>query len=338
MTSRWEQTAPIRYPDPDIVSLDPRFDSIALGHAAIERIACDCRFTEGPVWFGDTRQLLFSDIPNDRIMRWDEETGAVSVFRKPSHYANGNTRDRQGRLITCEMGRQRLTRTEYDGTITVLADRFDGKRLTGPNDVVVKSDGSIWFSDNGAGIRGNYLGHKGTPELPYRVYRIDGRTGELTVAIDDMARPNGLAFSPDESRLYVVDTPAEPKTTHVYDIVGWHQGGERPRVLRYARLGRRHPLRHRGQCLVRLLRRRGRGWRRGVRARRQADRPHPAAGTLCQCLLWRREAEPAVHGGEPVGLCAVCRGAGRAGRIAALARVPSPWLRASSAECGCPGP
>jgi gluconolactonase len=220
MNSRWEANAPpIRYPDPGIVSLDPRFERIALGHAAIERIATNCRFTEGPVWFGDTRQLLWSDIPNDRIMRWDEETGAVSVFRRPSHYANGNTRDRQGRLITCEMGSQRLTRTEYDGTITVLAERFEGKRLAGPNDVVVKSDGSIWFSDNGAGIRGNYLGHKGEAELPFRVYRIDGRTGALTVAIDDMARPNGLAFSPDESKLYVVDTPAEPKTTHVYDIV-----------------------------------------------------------------------------------------------------------------------
>jgi gluconolactonase len=220
MSSRWEVNAPpIRYPDPGIVSLDPRFERIALGHAAIERIATNCRFTEGPVWFGDTRQLLWSDIPNDRIMRWDEETGAVSVFRRPSHYANGNTRDRQGRLVTCEMGSQRLTRTEYDGTITVLAECFEGKRLTGPNDVVVKSDGSIWFSDNGAGIRGNYLGHKGEAELPFRVYRIDGRTGALTVAIDDMARPNGLAFSPDESKLYVVDTPAEPKTTHVYDIV-----------------------------------------------------------------------------------------------------------------------
>jgi gluconolactonase len=221
MTSRWEPGAPpIRYPDADIVSLDPRFDRIALGHAGIERIACDCRFTEGPVWFGDTRQLLFSDIPNNRIMRWDEETGTVSVFRKPSHYANGNTRDRHGRLITCEMDAQRLTRTEYDGTITVLADTFDGKRLTGPNDVVVKSDGSIWFSDNGAGIRGNYLGHRRQAELPFRVYRIDGETGKMTIAIEDMQRPNGLAFSPDEKLLYVVDTPAEPKTTHVYEIVG----------------------------------------------------------------------------------------------------------------------
>src|SRR3954465_441944 len=223
--TRWQDArgqdgaAPIRYPDPDIKVLDPRFQKYVLGNAAVERIAGGCRFTEGPVWFGDTRQLLFRDIPNDRMMRWGGENGAVSVFRRPSHYANGNTRDRQGRLITCEMDAQRLTRTEYDGTVTVLAETFDGKRLTGPNDVVVKSDGSIWFSDNGAGIRGNYLGHTGTPELPYRVYRIDGRTGATTVAVGDMARPNGLAFSPDESRLYVVDTPGEPKTTHVYDIV-----------------------------------------------------------------------------------------------------------------------
>src|SRR5579872_7065474 len=221
MTSRWESGAPpIRYPDADIASLDPRFDRIALGHAGIERIAGGCRFTEGPVWFGDTRQLLFSDIPNDRIMRWDEETGAVSVFRKPSRYANGNTRDRQGRLITCEMDAQRLTRTEYDGTITVLADSFDGKRLTGPNDVVVKSDGSIWFSDNGAGTRGNYLGHTAPQELPFRVYRIDPKTGAMSVVVDQaqQARPNGLAFSPDEKKLYVVDTPGGDKTTYVYDV------------------------------------------------------------------------------------------------------------------------
>jgi gluconolactonase len=210
---------PIRYPDPRIKILDARFTPLVLGNAAIETIASGCRFTEGPVWFGDLRCLLWSDIPNDRMMKWEEETGAVSLFRKPSHYANGNTRDRQGRLITCEMDAQRLTRTEYDGTITVLAESFDGKTLTGPNDVVVKSDGSIWFSDNGAGIRGNYLGHKATAELPYRVYRIDGRTGQITIAVGDMERPNGLCFSPDEKRLYVVDTPGGTKTTHVYDVV-----------------------------------------------------------------------------------------------------------------------
>jgi gluconolactonase len=176
VAGRWDPEV-VRYPDPNVKIFDPRFAPLVVAISGIEVIATGCRFNEGPVWFGDLRCLLWSDIPNDRMMRWDEETGAVSLFRRPSHYANGNTRDRQGRLITCEMDSQRLTRTEYNGTITVLAESFDGKRLTGPNDVVVKSDGSIWFSDNGAGIRGNYFGHKATSELPYRVYRIEPRTG-----------------------------------------------------------------------------------------------------------------------------------------------------------------
>ena len=211
---------PVRYPDPSFKVLDPRFQSLILGNAAVERIATGMRFCEGPVWFGDGRYLLWSDIPNDRIMRWDEETGAVSVFRKPSNYANGNTRDRQGRLVTCEHDTQHLTRTEYDGTITLLADSFEGKRLTGPNDVVVKSDNSIWFSDNGAGSRGNYLGHTVTQELPFRVYRLDPETKQMTIAVGDMKRPNGLAFSPDEKLLYVIDTPGPgQRTIQVYDVV-----------------------------------------------------------------------------------------------------------------------
>ncbi len=219
--AQWDGQNPIRYPDPSFKVLDPRFQSLILGNAAVERIVTGCRFNEGPVWFGDGRYLLWSDIPNDRIMRWEEETGATNVFRKPSNYANGNTRDRQGRLVTCEMDTQRLTRTEYDGTITVLADSFDGKRLTGPNDVVVKSDGSIWFSDNGAGIRGNYLGHVAPQELPFRIYRLDPATKKMTIAVGDMKRPNGLAFSPDEKLLYVVDTPGAqgPRTVQVYDVV-----------------------------------------------------------------------------------------------------------------------
>lgn len=218
--SRWDSPAPTRYPDPDIVALDPRFHRLVLGNAAIERVASGFRFTEGPVWFGDGRYLLFSDIPNDQILRWDETTGGISVFRQPSHYTNGNTRDRQGRLVSCEHDTQHLTRTEYDGTVTVLAESFEGKKLTGPNDVVVKSDGTIWFSDNGAGTRGNYLGHTEPQQHPFRVYRLDPASGRLTVAVGDMQRPNGLAFSPDESRLYVVDTPgAGDKTTWVYDIV-----------------------------------------------------------------------------------------------------------------------
>ena len=151
--SRSVAAEPIRYPDPNLKVLDPRFQPLILTNAAVERIATGCRFNEGPVWFGDGHYLLWSDIPNDRIMRWDEETGDIRVFRKPSNYANGNTRDRQGRLVTCEMDAQHVTRTEYDGAITVLAESFEGKRLTGPNDVVVKSDNSIWFSDNGAGTR-----------------------------------------------------------------------------------------------------------------------------------------------------------------------------------------
>ncbi len=218
--NRWESPAPIRYPDPDVTVLDKRFGRIVLGNAAIHRIATGFAFVEGPVWFGDGRYLLFSDIPNDQILRWDETTGGISVFRAPSHYANGNTRDRQGRLLTCEHDTQRLTRTEYDGTVVVLADRWEGSKLTAPNDVVVKSDNTIWFSDNGAGTRGNYLGHAAPQEHPFRVYRLDPATNSLTIAIEDMARPNGLCFSPDETRLYVVDTPHDrPKSTRVYDMV-----------------------------------------------------------------------------------------------------------------------
>ncbi len=217
--ARWESSAPIRYPDPDIIVLDPRFQPMVLGNAAIERIATGFRFTEGPVYYGDGRFLLFSDIPNDALLRWDEITGAIATLRHPAGNPDGNTRDRQGRLLSCELGSRTLTRTEYDGSITILSASFEGTRLTGPNDVVVKSDGSIWFSDNGAGIRGNYLGDKAEQELPFRVYRLDPESGALSSAIDDMERPNGLCFSPDESHLYVVDTPSGVKTTHVYDIV-----------------------------------------------------------------------------------------------------------------------
>jgi gluconolactonase len=217
---RYDSPSPIRYPDPDIKVIDPRFQHLVLAHASIERIATGFRFTEGPAYFGDGKYLVFTDIPNDAQMRWDEVSGAVAILRTPAGHPDGNTRDRQGRLVTCELGSRTLTRTEHDGTITVLASHFQGARLQGPNDVVVKSDGSIWFSDNGAGMRGNYMGDKAPQELPYRVYRLDPETGEMTIAVGDMKRPNGLAFSPDESRLYVVDTPDGPRTTWVYDVVG----------------------------------------------------------------------------------------------------------------------
>ncbi|HUL78868.1 MAG TPA: SMP-30/gluconolactonase/LRE family protein, partial [Vicinamibacteria bacterium] len=155
-----------RYPDPAVRIIDPSFARYRLALAKVERLGTGFRWCEGPVWFGDGRYLLWSDIPNDRMMRWEEETGAISVFRHPSHNANGNTRDRQGRLVTCEHDTRRVTRTEYDGTITVVADRYDGKPLNSPNDVVCRSDGSIWFSDPPFGILGYYEGHRATPELP----------------------------------------------------------------------------------------------------------------------------------------------------------------------------
>jgi gluconolactonase len=209
-----------RYPDPAVKNLDPRFAKYRVNLASVERLFTGTRWGEGPVWFGDGRHLLWSDIPNNRILRWEEETGAVSVFRKPSNNANGNTRDRQGRLITCEHDARRVTRTEYDGSITAVCDSFEGKPLNSPNDVVVKSDGSIWFTDPFFGILANYEGHVAQPELPTNVYRVDGQSGKVTVAIDDVVLPNGLAFSPDESRLYVVDCGVAPRTIRAYDVTG----------------------------------------------------------------------------------------------------------------------
>jgi gluconolactonase len=199
-----------RYPDPAIEVVDPSFEPFRLYSAAVERIATGFRWAEGPAWFGDGRFLLWSDLPNNRMMKWEESTGAVSVFRGPSNFANGNTRDRQGRLVTCEHGGRRVIRTEYDGSITVLADRYQGKRLNSPNDVVVKSDGSIWFTDPPFGILGNYEGHRAEPELPQNVYRIDPLSGLLEAVAEDIRGPNGLAFSPDERILYLVESRARP--------------------------------------------------------------------------------------------------------------------------------
>jgi gluconolactonase len=216
-TRQWQESQ--RYPDPRIQIVDPSFTRYRINSAKVERLASGMRWAEGPVWFGDGRFLVWSDIPNNRLMKWDEETGAVSVFRTPSNYANGSTRDRQGRLITCEHDARRVSRTEYDGAITVIADRYDGKRLNSPNDVVCRSDGSIWFTDPPFGILGNYEGHTATPELPTNVYRVDPATGRITVVAGDINRPNGLCFSPDERRLYVIEAGIAPRVIRVYDVV-----------------------------------------------------------------------------------------------------------------------
>ena len=191
---------------------DPRFSRLVIGHANLEKLTSGCRWAEGPAYFPAGRYLIWSDIPNNRMMRFDETDASVSVFRSPSNNSNGNTVDREGRLVSCEHFLRRITRTEHDGSITVLADRYEGLRLNSPNDVVVKSDGSIWFSDPTYGIDGDYEGQLARSEVgSSNVYRIDGASGKVTLVVSDRVQPNGLAFSPDETLLYVADTGA----THV---------------------------------------------------------------------------------------------------------------------------
>jgi len=211
-----EWKASERYPDPRIVALDDSFKKYHMPLTKVERLYTGSRWAEGPVWFGDHRCLIWSDIPNNRMLRWDEETGNVTVFRQGGGYANGNTRDRKGRLLTCEHGGRRVSRTGPSGRVSTLADRYQGKRLNSPNDIVCKSDGSVWFTDPTFGILGWYEGHKAEPELPMNVYR--WKAGELTVVAEGISQPNGLAFSPDEKLLYIVESRATPRKILSFDV------------------------------------------------------------------------------------------------------------------------
>jgi gluconolactonase len=208
-----------RYPDPAIEVLHQSFLALRLFSAGVEQLHTGCRWSEGPVWFGDGRFLLWSDIPNNRILRWDDCSGAVSVFRAPSNNSNGLARDRQGRLLACEHLARRVTRTEYDGSITVIADRWQGKRLNSPNDIVCAGDGAVWFTDPLFGIAGHWEGEPAPSETPWAVYRVDPQSGAVERKIDDLAAPNGLAFSPDERVLYVVESRATPhRRIWQYDV------------------------------------------------------------------------------------------------------------------------
>jgi gluconolactonase len=208
-----------RYPDPRIEVLDDRFLKLRLFSASVEQLATGLRWAEGPVWFGDGRYLLVSDIPNNRILRWDDASGQVSDFRLPSHNANGLARDMQGRLLACEHQTRRVTRTEYNGSITVLADTFDGKRLNSPNDIVCQRNGAVWFTDPPFGISGDWEGDLATSELPHAIYRIEPIHGELQQVLTDIQGPNGLAFSLDETILYLVESRVKPsRKVWAYDV------------------------------------------------------------------------------------------------------------------------
>jgi gluconolactonase len=213
----WNNHQPVRYPDPDIVTLDKAFGKYAMFNAVIYRHFVGTKWAEGPAWSAQGQYLVWSDIPNNRQMRLNVDDDHVSVFRNPSGYSNGNTFDQQGRQLSCEHVGRRVVRYEHDGTVTVIADKYNGKPLNSPNDLVVHPDGGVWFTDPPYGIMGNYEGFVAKPELKEAVYRVDPNTARVEMVTDALDKPNGICFSHDYKRLYVVDTGA-PRDIQVFDI------------------------------------------------------------------------------------------------------------------------
>src|SRR5579883_1868774 len=213
----WSGREPLRYTDPDLIVLDKRFGKYVIGNTPLQRLWTGAFWAEGPAWNGVGRYLVWSDIPNNRQMRWIEEDGHVSVFHSPSEYSNGNTFDFEGRQLSCQHGPRRVARYEYDGTVTVIADKFQGKPLNSPNDIVVHPDGGIWFTDPPYGIQGNYEGFQAKPELKEAVYRVDPKSGHIEKVTDELDKPNGICFSPDYKKLYVCDT-GMPQDIQVFEI------------------------------------------------------------------------------------------------------------------------
>lgn len=217
-TRDWTNATPVQYPDPDVIALDPRFRKYMIGNTAMKRLYVGTSWAEGPAWNGAGRFLLWSDIPGNTQLRWIEDDARVTTFRNPAGYSNGNTFDYEGRQISCEHGGRRVVRYEINGTVTVLADKFEGKRLNSPNDVVVHPDGGIWFTDPPYGINGNYEGYQAPKEVKEAVYRIDPKTKQIVKVTDEVVAPNGLCFSPDYKRLYIADTGS--RETKAWDVSG----------------------------------------------------------------------------------------------------------------------
>jgi gluconolactonase len=215
----WSRLEAIQYPDPDIIALSPAFRRYIVGNTVIRRMHIGTLWAEGPAWNGNGQYLVWSDIPNNVQMRWINEDSRVTTFRNPSGYSNGNTFDYEGRQLSCEHGGRRVARYERDGTVTTIADKFQGKKLNSPNDIVVSPDGGIWFTDPFYGIRGNYEGFKAEQESKEAVYRVDGKTGQIAKVTDEVGQPNGLCFSPDYKKLYVADT-GMPRDIKVWDVDG----------------------------------------------------------------------------------------------------------------------
>ncbi len=216
----WSGQQPIQYPDPDIVALDNRFRRYMIGNTSIKRLHTGTSWAEGTAWNGVGKYLVWSDIPNNVQLRWIEEDGRTTAFRNPSGYSNGNTFDFEGRQLSCEHGGRRVVRYEYNGTLTVIADHFEGKRLNSPNDIVVHPDGGIWFTDPPYGINGDYEGYRATKELKEAVYRVDAKTRQITKITDDPSAPNGICFSPDYKKLYIADTGEAGRDMKVWDVDG----------------------------------------------------------------------------------------------------------------------
>ena len=317
-----------RYPDARLesmkkpkVSFGPTGFPAFAGTMAVERVATGFRWAEGPVYFPAGRYVLFSDIPNNRIMRFSEDDGHLSVYRQPSMNSNGNTIDREGRLITCEHSGRRVTRTELDGSITIIADKYNGKKLNSPNDAVVAADGSIWFCDPAYGIGGFYEGIKADAEQDKKnVYRVDPKSGDIKMVVDDFVQPNGLCFSPDEKKLYICDTgftdgPDNPSHIRVFDVdLAGRKAFEQQGLCGHAQAQhyRRAALRHcRAPLVLGGLGRSERGRRALLHGGRRPARQDPHPGNCRQFVLRRPAAKQTLYLRLVIALCGLYQCAGR---------------------------